>query len=413
MVLASDFPQLIRVIAMSFFGRIRDALFGRPPEVKAPAEPASKTEAAEAPKEPTKTGYDVAFDRDEQAHAAPEPRQDAPASSATPRRAGGRTSPTADLYAAAVEMHGLTGKADMSSEEFVQLAEEQIKVLQGDATAIEQMVGEHAVRVESLVSAHGKSLEALTTELLPNLDQATWDKLVKLTGFNMKNPPIGDRSPEALARVRKELGLFIAHSDRFTLGPKIERDKRAGDLYRAVDALASKIGYLNELAEQFTKAKLPIGKQIGDIKRHIEAAKANPQKRITRREAEEKLARAQSQQRRELVGILRRAYEICFTYTAYLKGPAYSGLPWFWWYVFTGANYDRTFRPREVADYMRNHPEYKPPVPRPPRPPSPTPPPEEPGEPYPDPTPWPVPWPYPTPWPWPDPTPPQPRPPES
>jgi hypothetical protein len=79
-----------------------------------------------------------------------------------------------------------------------------------------------------------------------------------------------------------------------------------------------------------------------------------------------------------------------------LDSPPYSELPWFWWYVFTGAQYDRFFRPKEVEDYMREHPEYKPPVPRPPDPP------EEPEEPWPNPEPWPVPWPYPEPWPWPE-----------
>ena len=362
---------------MSFFGKIRDALFGTTPEVPpAPAptpapeaQPAATAEKA-APKQ--QSAADLSLDKATDNDAARDvaKHQEAPPSSAKPRsERGGNASPTDALYTAAVEQAQLGGKGgDLSSAEFVQLGESAIKTLKGDEGAIDRMVAEHVERANTIKGDLQDALDDLNEGLLPNLDRATWDRLVKLTGFNMKNPPIGDRSPEALARVRKELKLFVANSDRFTLGPKIERDKRAGDAYKKVDALSSKLAYLGEIVERFKRAKASIGKHIVDIQKHIQDAKANPQKRITQREAEQKLGREPMHRRREEVSVLRRAYEVCSRHVK-LDSPPYSQLPWFWWYVFTGAQYDRTFRPKEVEDYMREHPEYKPPVPRPPDPP--------------------------------------------
>ncbi len=397
---------------MSFFGKIRDALFGTKPEVASETAPnaapdTSPPAVAEKAGPALQSGSDLGLEHVPENDAAREvaKQHEAPPSSTKPRSERARTSPTDELYAAAVE-RGLSANGDMSSAEFIKLGESAIKTLEGDAVAIDRMVAEHVERASQVASAVEASLDELSEGLLPNLDRATWDKLVKLTGFNMRNPPIGDRSPEALARVRKELKLFVAHSDRFTLGPKIERDQRAGDLYKKVDALSSKLAYLGEINERFKRAKSSIAKQIGDVQRNVQAAKANPQKRLTRREVEEKLGREPMHRRREEVAVLRRAYEVCYRHTR-LDSPPYAQLPWFWWYVFTGAQYDRFFRPKEVEDYIREHPEYKPPAPRPPRPP------EEPGEPWPNPEPWPIPWPYPEPWPWPNPEPPPPHPPES
>ena len=386
---------------MSFFGKIRDALFGTTPEVPtkpaptdAPEAPAAAPAEKPAPKQQTgDAGLDRLPDNDAARDAAKQ--QEAPSSSARPRSERG-TSPADALYSAAIEQAQLTGQGDISAADFIQLGEGAIKTLKGDANAIDTMVAEHAKRASDVQGALQDALDDLNDELLPNLDRATWDRLVKLTGFNMRNPPVGDRSPEALKRVRKELALFIANSDRFTLGPKIEREARVAALYKAVDALHAKLAYMGEIVERFGRAKKSIGKQITEIEKHIKDAKANPQRRISRGEAEKKLGREPMHRRREEIAVLRRAYEVCARHNKF-ESPAYSQLPWFWWYVFTGAQYDRFFRPKEVEDYMREHPEYKPPVPRPPRPP------EEPEEPWPNPEPWPVPWPYPEPWPWPGP----------
>lgn len=372
---------------MSFFRDIRDALFGTTPEVKQPEpakpapepQPVAPSKPAVVPQTPV-YNLDVTAKAEKQAKAGQQgaARNVSQASSTQARRGDG--SPLDELHAAATSpdlAHLTRGdvtdasvsaanvpepKSDVTGSEFIKLAEAQIKALQAEKQSIDALLVDHGKKVAEVGAAYQQSLDALIGELLPNLSQATWDRVVKLTGFAMKNAPIGDTSPAALARVQQELALFIKHSDRAEIGKLIQVDARALQIFKRVDGMAAKVAYMQEIAERYGKAKAEIDKQILELGKQIIAAKSRPSERIPREQASERLGNQRNRRREEEVRQCRGAYERVYVYTRYESCPSFFET-WFWWHVFTGGFHDRYVCPREVEVYVREHPEYKPPVP--------------------------------------------------